>query len=592
MPATTKPNTSLDALLVFFASYFVYLLTLFPTVGPEDSGELITSAATLDIAHPPGYPLHTLLGKLFTIIVPFGNIGWRVNLMSAFFAAATVMLLFLVVKKITSNSAIAMVTSLFFAFSDIFWSQAIRTETYTLHTFLFILVIYLLTCWDEHQQRKYLLLGALVVGLGLANQHLLFLAGIPIIAYVLIKNWRAALRPTTILAGLLLFALGLSAYAYLPLRTLSGPYKNPAYIKHEALHDWDNFFHFVNRGIYGGTVNVTPGEESTETTATVLTPVYNFFEDLVVNNVNGFLPFFAKLFEQTFFLSFLLFIPGLWYLFTKKRGLFWLISLLLLFYSVVQLKFIGYAWEMHPFTLHATRPFLLSAIVVLAIITGTGLAFCIEAVRRKQLQKQILIVLLFLPVIPLLVNFQNNNESGNYIAYDINRHLLESLPPNAHFITTGRDNFTFPLYYLQQVEHVRPDVTLDVYYSRKSITQDFLEQTAAEHGRDRLYLDLLPHQYNELTIWPYNFVYEFRTDDERSTTSRISYPVRGIRPDMDYQNNKLIGLYYLKMAIIHHKDSAATEQYFRKVRNELPYFLQFDQFINDYRGGSFSTGMF
>lgn len=82
--AKTKITTRIDAVLVFFSSFFVYLLTLYPTVGTEDSGELITSAATLDIAHPPGYPLYTLLGKLFTIIIPFGNIGWRVNLMSAF----------------------------------------------------------------------------------------------------------------------------------------------------------------------------------------------------------------------------------------------------------------------------------------------------------------------------------------------------------------------------------------------------------------------------------------------------------------------------------------------------------------------------
>lgn len=53
---------------------------LFSNLG--DSGELIISAYQLSIAHPPGYPLFTILGKIFTFL-PFGSVAWRVNLMSA-----------------------------------------------------------------------------------------------------------------------------------------------------------------------------------------------------------------------------------------------------------------------------------------------------------------------------------------------------------------------------------------------------------------------------------------------------------------------------------------------------------------------------
>ena len=51
--------------LVALAAETVYLLTLAPTVTAEDSGELITAAYTLGVAHPPGFPLWCLLGKLF-----------------------------------------------------------------------------------------------------------------------------------------------------------------------------------------------------------------------------------------------------------------------------------------------------------------------------------------------------------------------------------------------------------------------------------------------------------------------------------------------------------------------------------------------
>ncbi len=90
--------------LLFFISFVVYLKTLCPTVYVGDSGELIAAVYTLGIAHPPGYPLYCLLGKLFTFL-PFGSIAFRVNLMSAFFASLTIVLVYLVVLKIQVNGS-------------------------------------------------------------------------------------------------------------------------------------------------------------------------------------------------------------------------------------------------------------------------------------------------------------------------------------------------------------------------------------------------------------------------------------------------------------------------------------------------------
>src|ERR1017187_9017147 len=70
-------------LLSFLVTFIVYVLTLAPSISFEDSGELITAAYSLGIPHEPGYPLFTLFGKLFTILIPFGNIAYRVNMMSA-----------------------------------------------------------------------------------------------------------------------------------------------------------------------------------------------------------------------------------------------------------------------------------------------------------------------------------------------------------------------------------------------------------------------------------------------------------------------------------------------------------------------------
>ncbi|MBI2856242.1 MAG: DUF2723 domain-containing protein, partial [Chloroflexi bacterium] len=54
-----------------------------------DMGEFALSSHALGIGHNTGYPLYMMLGKLFTFL-PLGDIAFRVNLMSAVFAALAV----------------------------------------------------------------------------------------------------------------------------------------------------------------------------------------------------------------------------------------------------------------------------------------------------------------------------------------------------------------------------------------------------------------------------------------------------------------------------------------------------------------------
>jgi len=67
-----------------------YTLTLQPTVGLEDSGELIVASDFLGVPHPPGYPIWTLLTWFFQWVfhgVTFHgqpNPAWGVNFFSAF----------------------------------------------------------------------------------------------------------------------------------------------------------------------------------------------------------------------------------------------------------------------------------------------------------------------------------------------------------------------------------------------------------------------------------------------------------------------------------------------------------------------------
>src|SRR5438045_3269839 len=89
----------LCALVTFLAIWCVYYLTLAPEVTLEDAGELITASVYAGIQHPPGYPVWTLYSWLWTVLVPVGNMAWRVALAQANAAAVACALITLIVSR-------------------------------------------------------------------------------------------------------------------------------------------------------------------------------------------------------------------------------------------------------------------------------------------------------------------------------------------------------------------------------------------------------------------------------------------------------------------------------------------------------------
>jgi len=114
------------AVLVGAAASAAFVLTLAPTVLPGDSGEFQLAAPLLGLAHATGYPLYLILGKVWTLLVPAGDMAYRMNLLSAVISAIAVALLYVLGRRMGMGIVPALTCALTLAFSRTFWAQAVR----------------------------------------------------------------------------------------------------------------------------------------------------------------------------------------------------------------------------------------------------------------------------------------------------------------------------------------------------------------------------------------------------------------------------------------------------------------------------------
>src|SRR5688572_27017314 len=80
----------------------VYALSAPRTVALQDDGEFILAGYFLGVAHPPGYPVHTLLAFLFSH-VPVGSVAWRVHVLSGVLGALAACVVYLCLRRLDTR---------------------------------------------------------------------------------------------------------------------------------------------------------------------------------------------------------------------------------------------------------------------------------------------------------------------------------------------------------------------------------------------------------------------------------------------------------------------------------------------------------
>jgi hypothetical protein len=142
---------SLLAVACFAASLALYLWTLAPSVATlfDDSLEFPLVAYRLGIAHPTGYPLYTLLARLFILLGPWREVAQAVNALSAVAAAWTTALVFLVARQVTRRRLPALLGAAGLATSPVFWSQSVIAEVYTLNAAFVAALLLVALRWSK-----------------------------------------------------------------------------------------------------------------------------------------------------------------------------------------------------------------------------------------------------------------------------------------------------------------------------------------------------------------------------------------------------------------------------------------------------------
>jgi hypothetical protein len=264
----------------FIVIFILYVLSASPSIAGGDSGELVAEGCSLGTAHPPGYPLFTLLtwsAKKFGFAIfdeVVDNVAYRMNILSCLLTAGAAWFIGMMVQMAIpqglykegvedKRSAVqqreqpmlyaggSVVAMGLFSFSPLIWQYAVTAEVFPLNTFFAALILYLVLSFARYGKFNTAVCGAFVCGLALTNQHTIVLYEAPLMLWMawLLRHHLAT--NTLVVLGKLAgaFFAGLTPYLYLPLSAILYPEsKGPSW---GNVDTWSGFLHHFLRKDYG-----------------------------------------------------------------------------------------------------------------------------------------------------------------------------------------------------------------------------------------------------------------------------------------------------------------------------------------------------
>jgi hypothetical protein len=477
------------ASLAGLAVLVLYMITLAPTTALWDASEYIVAAYTLGIPHPPGNPLFVLLGRVASL-VPLGNVAMRVNFLAALCSAGAAAIWFLVAERVLgrwlpdrrTRLAASSVSALLSATAFTVWNQSVVNEkVYTVSLAFFAAVSWLTVLWcddpDGRRADRILVLIAYLIGLGYTNHPAGFLVAPAVGVAVLVRRPRTLLRWRLLLAAAFALGFGLTPFAVMPIRAAHHPPMNQGETTGCSTTigvgctfsstTAKRLMSHVSREQYGKpdlSVRQAPFDAQ-------LGMWWLYFRWQWLRDVHGTQP----LMQSAIALLFLaLGIAGGVVHWRQDRASFWFFGPLVFTVTLALVYYMNFKYgaSQAPELVGVPREvrdrdyFYLWSYSAWSVWAAIGLtaAWRWLAVRlggEGTPRWSTTAPVLMLGLLPLAGNWRDASRADETVAREWARDALNSVEPYGILVTVG-DNDTFPLWYAQEVEGVRPDVTVAV----------------------------------------------------------------------------------------------------------------------------------
>ncbi len=197
--------------------FIFYVLTLERKLIGGDTSWYMSELPKMSLLPPTGYPVFSLIGKLFSII-PLGPLALRLNLISAVFGALTILFLFLAINKLTKNEYASLIASLSFAFVYPYWFFASRLEFDTLNSFFITILLFAIFSYKESPSRKNLYFCFAWLGFLFTNHPIAFFIMPAFLIMTIILNPKIFKNIKAVFLSILFFVLPLFSYIYTYIR--------------------------------------------------------------------------------------------------------------------------------------------------------------------------------------------------------------------------------------------------------------------------------------------------------------------------------------------------------------------------------------
>ena len=477
------------AALVGLGVLALYIATLAPTTAMWDASEYITAAYTLGIPHPPGNPLFVLLGRVASL-VPVGSVAVRINALAAVCSAASAALWFLVAERVLvswspvrwTRIVAALTAALLGASAFTVWNQSVVNEkVYTVSLAFFAIVSWLTVRWcddpDGPVADRLLLMIAYLIGLGYSNHPAGLLVAPAVAVAVLVRRPRTLLRWRLLSAGAMVLFLGLTPFAVEPIRAAWHPVLNEGeptgctvnigvqctFSKTTAVRLMAN----INRDQYGKPdLSVRQAPFGAQ-----MGMWWLYFKWQWLRDARGAQPTLQTALAVAFLLLGMLGGVTHW---RHERASFWFFGPLVVTVTVALVYYMNFRYGASqspeltgvPREVRDRDYFYLWSYSTWSVWAALGLAALWRALALRtpanDARRWVTTApVLFIGFLPLVGNWRDASRAGETATREWAHDLLNSVEPYGILITLG-DNDTFPLWYAQEVEGVRRDVTVAV----------------------------------------------------------------------------------------------------------------------------------